>query len=272
MDEAIVDKVVARIMALLNKEPVCTDPKQVTMLFSGARAGTDAGLEAIRRLSKSKHGLTVMHTDAAKSIIPEEKVREAGATDIVGSGPWVDIAGLACRSDLLLIPTLTTRMAGILALGLMETPAATLVLRTLLAGKAVIAIKDGADPNGFVSEKIYGGKAGAAPALRAKLEGHLDTLSSFGVELVSESEFLVRMEQRLLTGPLTIQAASAPAPVRSAVSPSPAPSIGGGATIVTASELLPCTPGSAIRLGKGSRLTPQAEDTARRLRLKLEFA
>ena len=266
MDEAIVDKIVARILAQLAKEQISSEPKQVVMLFTGARAGTKAGLEAIRRLSGSKHSLTVMHTESARSIIPEDKVREAGATEIVGAGPWVDVAGLACKADLLLIPTLTTRMAGILALGLMDSPAATLVLRTLLAGKAVVAIKDGADPNGYVSEKIYGAKPGAAPALRAKLESYLAALSSFGVELVSEGDFLVRMERRLLTGPVSISTSNASVPVASR----PATQFG-GATIVTASELMHYVPGSTIRLGAGSRLTPQAEDTAKRLRLALEF-
>lgn len=264
MDEAVVDKIVARILAQLNNEPVSSAARKVTMLFCGARAGTEAGLEAVRRLSRSKHDLTVMHTEAAREIIPEETIRKAGATDFVGAGLWVDVAGLVCRSDLLLVPTLTTRMAGHLALGLMESSSATLILRMLLAGKPVVVIKDGADPDGWVSEKIYGAKAGAASALRNRLESNLAALTSFGADLVTEKDFLVTMERRLLTGSVTGCDAEMPA------TPTSATDVMGG--IVTAGELLRHAPDAVIRLAPGSRLTPQAEDTVRQLRLKLVFA
>jgi len=267
MDEAVVDKIVARILAQLNNEPVSSIARKVTMLFCGARAGTEAGLEAVRRLSRSKHDLTVMHTEAAREIIPEETIRKAGANDFVGAGLWVDVAGLVCKSDLLLVPTLTTRMAGHLALGLMESSSATLILRMLLAGKPVIVIKDGADPNGWVSEKIYGAKAGAASALRNRLESNLATLTSFGVDLVAEKDFLVTMERRLLTG-----SAVNPVGCGAEVPATPTSATDVMSGIVTAGELLRRAHGATVRIAPGSRLTPQAEDTVRQLRLKLVFA
>ncbi len=268
MDDAIIDKIIARVMAQLSGEHICTKPRQVLILFSGARAGTAAGLEAIRRLSASKHTVSVMLTQAATAIIGEKAIREAGACTAIVDDPRVDVAGLACQSDLILVPTLTTRMAGYLALGLMESPVATLILRALLAGKRVIAIKDGADPDSQVSRKIYGAVPGVSPALYARLNEHLETLTSYGVELVAESDFLLRLEQRLIALPRQSNAVSHQDKARS---PALAVQQAGAVEFITAGDLQRFARDQRIRLPIASRLTPQAEDVARQMRLEIEF-
>lgn len=268
MDDAIIDKIIARVMAQLSGEQICTKPRQVLVLFSGARAGTAAGLEAIRRLSASKHTVSVMLTQAATAIIGEKAIREAGACTIIIDDPRVDVAGLACQSDLILVPTLTTRMAGYLALGLMESPVATLILRALLAGKRVLAIKDGADPDSQISRKIYGAVPGAAPALYARLNAHLETLTSYGVELVTESDFLLRLEQNLIS--LQKQPEAVPSCGKESTLTLPVPQVG-AVEFITAGDLQRFAKDQRIRLPIASRLTPQAEDVARQMRLEIEF-
>ncbi|NJN94408.1 MAG: hypothetical protein HC875_10105 [Anaerolineales bacterium] len=274
VDEALVDKIVARILALINGEPVDTSPRRVLMLFSGASTGFVVGMEAIKRLTNSQHALTIVLTPSASQIITEAQVRKAGAGEIIGPNDWADAPGLVRQSDLVLIPTLSMNLAARLALGLMDSLISTLVIGSLLAGKAVVAVKDGADPNGNAG-RVFNAAAGAAPALRATLNGHLTSLASYGVELVSEGDFLVTVERRLLTGAV-VQAVSKTVTQPAFMVPPQFTSVetyqnGTKPNFITEAELLLLQPGSVLRLTPGSRLTPQAQDTARRLNLRLVF-
>ncbi|HMQ32819.1 MAG TPA: flavoprotein [Chloroflexaceae bacterium] len=261
-DQALIDKVTARILALLSGESVELAPRHVLMLFSGASTGFVAGMEAIRRLSGSAHTLTVVLSPAASQIITEAQARKAGAVAVLGPGQWADAPTLVREADLLLIPTLSMSVAARLALGLMDSLVATLTLGALLAGKPVVAIRDGAEPGGRGGE-VFGAVPGAAAPLRARLEGHLAALETFGVELVREPDFLLTMERRLIAG-------AAPRPAPGAALQTPTPAAAARAGFITEADLLGLMPGSTLRLAPGSRLTPQASDTAGRLRLVLE--
>lgn len=267
-DEAFIDKVVARVLAMLSGDPVELAPRHVLMLFSGASTGFVVGMESIRRLSGSPHSLTVVLSPSAAQIITEAHVRKAGAATIIGPTEWADAPGLVRAADLVLLPTLSMSMASRLALGLMDSLVTTLVLGALLAGKAVVAIRDGAEPSGMGGE-IFGADQGPASPLRTRLDAHLATLTSFGVELVYEPEFLLTVERRLLSGAarapvVALAPANSPRPAWAAAQPN-----GAQGGFITESDLLSLAPGSSLRLAPGSRLTPQAQDTAQRLRLAL---
>ncbi len=276
VDEILVDKIVARVMALLNGETIDSSPRRVLMLFSGASTGFVVGKEAIRRLADSSHKLTVVLTPSAAHIITEANIRQAGADDIVPPGTWVDAPGLVKQSDLVLVPTLSMNLAARLALGLMDSLISTLVIGSLLAGKPVVAVQDGADPNGNAG-LVFGATRGGAPALRAKLADHLKTLASYGVELVSEGDFLVTVERRLLTRAVAQPPNGDRKPQPSFMLGGKSPAIEtlsnsrGKTNFVTEADLLMLQPGSVLRLAPGSRLTPLADDTAKRLNLQLVF-
>lgn len=259
-DQALIDKIVARVLALLGGEPVDTSRRGVLMLFSGASTGYVVGMEAIRRLTSAEHSLTVVMTPAAYHIITPEQVRKAGATRIIVPGEWADAPGLVKQTDLVLIPTLSMNLAARLALGLMDSLITTLALGALLAGKAVVTVRDGADPNGNAG-LVFGAANGSAPLLRAALAGHLSTLRDYGMELVSEADFLFTVEQRLL-------APACPASSTNVLPAGTAP-MGRHASYVTAADLQAVPAGSTLRLAAGSRLTPQAQDLARRLNLSV---
>lgn len=273
-DDVVIDKIVARVMALISGEPVDLAPRHVLMLFSGASTGFVAGMEAIQRLSRSAHTLTVVLSPAASHIVTEDQVRKAGAVSIIGSGQWVDSPALVRESDLVLIPTLSMNVATRLALGLMDSLMSTVTLGALLAGKSVVAIRDGAEPAGKGGE-VFGAVEGAAAPLRAMLENHLATLESFGLELVNEPAFLTTVERRLITrGRSTLIQPTPVVVTPAAAAPVLAPINTGTlySGFITESDLLMLAPGSTLRLAPGSRLTPQAKDTAHRMRLILDQA
>jgi hypothetical protein len=267
-EQALIDKIVARVLALLRGETVNTSRRSVLLLFSGASTGYVVGMEAIRRLTNADHALTVVMTPAAHEIITPDKVKLAGATKIIGPGEWTDAPGLVRRTDLVLIPTLSMNLAARLALGLMDSLITTLALGSLMAGKAVVAVKDGADPFGNAG-RVFGATETAAPLLRQTLAGHLATLAAYGIEMVSEADFLFTMEQRLLADAAAGQGSAAATPFQASQPAMVAGSNGSKATFVTAQDLQGLPAGSAVRLATGSRLTPQAHDLARRLNLTL---
>ena len=175
-------------------------------------------------------------------------------------------------TDLVLIPTMSMNLSARLALGLMDSLITTLALGSLLAGKTVVAIKDGADPNGNAG-LVFGATETMAPVLRTTLAGHLTTLASYGIELVDERDFLFTVERRLLVkagAPQVIQANWA-GPQQSQKD-LPATAVGPSrlkTTFVTTGDLQALPVGATLRLATGSRLTPQAHDAARRLNLQL---
>lgn len=263
MDQAWIDEIVVKVVALIRAKMITAVPhKRVLMLFSGASTGYVVGMETIRMLTQAKHELTVFMTASAIHVVGEENVRQAGAAQIIGPKQWVNTPGLVRESDLVLVPTLSMNTAARLALGLMDSLFSTLVLGALLADKPVIAVCDGADPNGN-GGLIFSDTNDGSPALRAKMTQNLSTLIEYGVNLVSEEKFISTVLQQFQAG------AKKPRPV----SPLTMHHLieNGRSSILTAADLSSYQPGTVLHLPGSTRLTPLAKDSARTRNLKLIF-
>ena len=261
MEQALIDEIVAKVIAKLQTRMIAAVPKKrVLMLFSGASTGYVVGMEMINMLTQANHELTVFMTASALHVVGEENVRKAGAKEIIGPQQWVDTPGLVRQSDLVLVPTLSMNTAARLALGLMDSLFSTLVLGALLADKPVIAICDGADPYGK-GGLIFSDDFEGAPALRDQLTANLGTLIGYGVNLVGADQFATAVVRQLRTG------------VRPAA---PAPAVqrfegNGRSSVVSVEDLYAWQPGATLRLSSSSRLTPLARDYAEQQNLKLVF-
>jgi|SRR5690606_2889609 len=267
--ERIVREVVAELLA---RRQEAQRPRRVLALFSGASTGYLVGMEAIHGLAAAGHKVTAVLSPAASHVIGVDKVEAAGAHFVVKPGSWVCAPDVINRSDLILVPTVTMNLAARLAAGLMDSLLSTLILGGLLAGKPVLAVRDGADPYGN-GGLVFGETHATAPALRRQLSRNLETLATFGITLVGEEEFLPAM-WRLLEGSPAVSANGAgPIPQAAAPAPaaSPAPQANGRVHFITETDLLTMQPGSVVRLAPGCRLTPLAQDTARRLNLQLSY-
>jgi hypothetical protein len=151
-----------------------------------------------------------------------------------------------------------------------------------LAGKPVLAVRDGADPYGN-GGLIFGDRVNHAPALRWQFSRNLETLVRFGITLVGEKEFLPAMWQLLRKKPPlpdgdgAVPASSNGALLSAAgtaarqMEPPPAPAANGSVHFITETDLLTLQPGATIRLNPACRLTPLAQDTARRMNIKLLY-
>lgn len=266
MDRALVTEIVKQVIAQLR---AAAPSHRVLTLFSGASTGFVAGMEAIKLMTADGHQVTVVFTPSAVNIITEEHARKAGATEIILPNQWVDAPSLAQNTDLVLVPTLSMNTAARLALGLMDNLITTLVMGALLAGKPVLAIRDGADPYGKAGQ-VFGTADGVATALKDKLTQNLDTLTTFGIDLINERDFLATVEARLI-GVDLVATPPAPTVTHPAHKPLPVsiPASSGGTLYITQHDLLTLAPGSSITVPPEARFTPLAQDTVKRLRLNV---
>ncbi len=256
MDEALIAQIVARVMALLNSRQAVAPRRNVLAIFSGASAGQQEGLEAIRQLAAAGHNVTAVLSGAGRYLVGEERAQSAGASRVIGPDTWVCVPELVREADLVLIPALSMNLAAHLALGLLDSLPSTLVIGALLAGKPVVAVRDGADPAGSGGQ-VFGAN-NAAPALRARLAGNLKTLASYGIELVGQGEFLAAVQRHVQGRGIS------PSPV---VGPNQ-PHVAAG--ILTHADLANLEPGAVLHLAPGTRLTPLAYETVARLGITIE--
>lgn len=263
MEQALIEKIVAKVVTLVQAKMIAAVPQQrVLILFSGASTGYVVGMDMIKMLVQANHNLTVFMTASAIHVVGVENVQKAGAKEIISPNQWVDTPGLVRETDLVLVPTLSMSTAARLALGVMDSLFSTLVLGALLANKPVIAICDGADPYGQGGLIFSDNNEGAA-VLRNKMVENLGTLIDFGVNLVAEEKFMMRVIQQMQAG--DHQAIVSPsAPVQRI-------SGNGRSTILTESDLINYQTGTILHLPANTRLTPLAQDNAKKRNLKLLF-
>lgn len=257
MDDTLIVQIVLRVLARLNLGPFKVPAKNVLVIFSGASSGYLAGEEAMTWLARAGHRVTSVLTPSAEVMLGAERSRKAGAHVVIDTHTWADSPGLVRAADLVLLPTLSMNLATHLALGMLDSLVTTLIIGARLAGKPVVAIRDGADLDGPAG--MIFGNGQAAPALRAQIQGHLAILASFGIELVSEHDFQLAVERHLSGQPRR----AAPAATMMAV-----PYLSG---VITQADLAPFRDGTTVRLAAGSRVTALARETAHRLGIKLVF-
>lgn len=258
MDTVLIARIVAQVMAILQANGHGPSGRKVLEIFSGASSGQQVGLTAIRQLVDGGHHVTVVFTPAGQTMVGEERVRAAGAQQIIKPGSWVDAPGLVREADVVLLPTLSMNFAAHLAMGLLDSVPATLIIGALLAGKPVAAVRDGADPNG-PGGRVFGA-GNAAPALRSQLAGNLKTLASYGMDLVAEADFLASVERLVALGPVPLAVPEPSSNDRQVAAP-----------LITQADLAGLPEGAVLRVGPGSRLTPLARDTATTLGIELVF-
>jgi hypothetical protein len=265
VDEQLLIQMVVRVLAML-KAPSAAPRKRALVLFGGASAGWQAGLDAIAMLAHEGHAVTAVLTSSAAAILGEGKIREAGADQVILPGVFADAPALVKAHDLVLIPTLSMNLAAKLALGLFDSLPATLALGALLAGKPVLAVRDGADPDGS-GGRVWGA-TGAAATLRARLSANLKALETYGIRLLAADEFVPAVQQYLSTSYTPLVRSSAAAESRSSGGAAQAGPVV-AAAVITQADIAHLGEGGLLRIPKGSRLTPLAQETANRLRLEV---
>ncbi|MFM8319853.1 MAG: flavoprotein [Chloroflexota bacterium] len=264
MDQAQIDQLVQQVLDRLLQRMIAAAPRRsVLMLFSGAGTGYVVGMQAIQWLAQAGYPLTVVMTASARHVIGEDNVRKAGAQRLLAEGEWANSPKLVAETEVVLMPTLSMNTAAHLALGMMDSLIATLALGALLGGKPVLAVCDGANPYG-PGGRVFGPSNDAAPLLRARLAENLATLASYGMQMVGNDAFLPGLARLLYLGSTPTAPAPAAAPHKPVYSAGPV-------TMLTHADMTAFPTGATVRLARGARLTPLAQEAVFRQELTLVY-
>ncbi|OIP06325.1 MAG: hypothetical protein AUJ96_09380 [Armatimonadetes bacterium CG2_30_66_41] len=161
--------------------------KPVVALFTGATANADAALKQMASLAPRNVRITAVLSHSAEQLLGQERLRQAGCFDSFCAPSDLTAATEAVSAcSLLVVPTLTSNTAAKVALGLLDSVPAQLIVQALAAGKPVIAAGDDADPRSGTWR--YAGLAEQAPSLADLLKNHLNTLQRHGVRVVPLEE------------------------------------------------------------------------------------
>ncbi|AOT71338.1 flavoprotein [Geosporobacter ferrireducens] len=173
----IVEEVLRRLQNL---------PKTALVIFTGATEGFEEGLHEVTKLRNDGWQIKVLFSQGAQRALKVESVRKALAVDEIHFENEIsDLEQYYGHADMVVLPTLTLNTAVKTSLGIADTTVTSILSQGLLRGIPIIAAKNGCDPV-HLSRQNNGRKKANAVYVE-KMTGHLETLKSYGIQLVDAS-------------------------------------------------------------------------------------
>lgn len=259
--EKLVELVTAEVLRRLQQPqgqqalPAAASPQQALVIFTGGSIGLEPGLEELQTLQSQGIAYTVVLSKAAETIVGESWIKEKLGNDIpvvTASSPY---PGKYLRqADIVLVPVLTQNTAAKLAHTLADTLVTTLILQALMLGKPVIAAKNAADPqDGWRIQKSMNQMS---PALYAALENNLKKIESYGITLTPVAQLAAAAQQLLGKSAAAVTAAVLPAAKKQVLDAAFFRQAANSGT-------------TAVRVARGSIITPLARDVAGECHIEL---
>lgn len=161
-------------------------PKTALVIFTGATAGFEEGLQEVIKLKNDGWQIKVLFSQGAQRTLKVEAVRKALAVDEIHFENEIsDLEQYYGHADVVVLPTLTLNTAVKASLGIADTPVTSILSQGLLRGIPIVAARNGCDPVYLSNQNNGRKKANAVYA--EKMIGYLETLKSYGVQLIDAS-------------------------------------------------------------------------------------
>lgn len=264
-NEKLVELVTAEVLRRLNlqKGLAATQPDspqhKVLAIFTGGTIGLDTSLEEIKALQAINTGLTVVLSEAAEKIIGINWIKEKLGSHVQVVTTQSPYPGQYLRAaDIVIVPVLTQNTAAKLAYTLSDTMVSTLIFQALMLGKPVIAAQNAADPeDGWRRQK---GMEKAPPGLKQALLGNLNTLQSYGIQLVPVESLAEKAKEKLIPE-LTLQVVQGP-------EKSSKRKVIDADTVRRAAQRSVTT----LSVSQGTLITPLARDIARECNIEIIYS
>lgn len=202
--------IMAQILAERVIQKLLERQKRALVVCTGSDMGLEAGLESLRML-RLQEGFSyrVILSRSAAEILDTQAVRLALEPEEFWIGkPPEPPEILTARYDTVLVPAMTVNTAAHVAACMADTPAAAIILDSLMRGKNVVVAVDGCCPDN--PGRIQGGFR-MTPALREKLLKNKETLRDYGAVLTT-SDQLGKAALKAVTDFMTVQAPARPEP------------------------------------------------------------
>ncbi|SFL36407.1 flavoprotein [Pelosinus propionicus] len=266
-NEEMVQLVTAEILRQLQQNPVIAQGQSVQIkhkalvIFTGGTIGFEQGLAEIKKLQGLCFAITAVLSAAAEQILGIERVTEALGSHIDIVTAHSPYPGKALReADIVIVPVLTQNTAAKLSHTLSDTMVSTLILQGLMMGKPVIAAYNAADP--LDSWRAQYTMGNSSPGLIKALQGNLQKLADFGMELVPVESIAAVSQKRLCQEAQMKVSHTTEQPVSKSTHKK---TVLDAAAIQTAAQ----NGTKSITVPKGAILTPLARDIARECGVEL---
>ena len=145
--------------------------KRILTLVAGATGGGTTGFAALEPLLRQGYRLIVVASAAALGIYGRENLASLTGQPEILDGSEGCPPELVQTVEFVYLPVVSANLIGKLAGGIYDEPLATLIFHALMAGKEVIGVADGAQPDGseFRRRGFANPPAGLAELLNVNL-------------------------------------------------------------------------------------------------------
>lgn len=179
MDETMVRRIVMEALRAMYGE---TQPKRkILALCCGGILGAQAAAEQLRIIENEGYEITAVFTKNAEELFGVNSKSMPQMPGRVIPGESVVSLQLLAEIDVVAIPVLTFNTMAKIAAGISDNPVTDLVRTALMQGKAIVAAKEGCDPE----NRLF---AATGPAYRQRIQQNLELVKGYGLCLVPAQE------------------------------------------------------------------------------------
>lgn len=185
--QSIVERVLKKLVA---------EKKTALVVFTGGASGFNESLEELRKMLRDGWNLKVALSTSAEYIFTPELIKkQLGIDEVYLETENTGLKPLYEDASILILPTLTTNTAAKVACGITDTMTTNLVLQGITSGISVIATTDSSDLTH--TDRTQLGLDNYPKAYKKMFESYLDTLESFGIELVKSTDIYQAVQKRV---------------------------------------------------------------------------
>lgn len=184
MDEEKIRRIVMEVLRTMDKEP---QPKgRILALCCAGILGAHAAAEQLRVIENEGYEITTVFTKNAEELfcVNSKSMPQMPGRVIPGEG--VVSLQLLAEIDVVVIPVLTFNTMAKIAAGISDNPVTDLVRTALMQGKAIVAAKEGCDPD----NRLF---AAIGWAYRQCIRQNLELVKGYGLCLIPARELAQRV-------------------------------------------------------------------------------
>ncbi len=184
MDEEKIRRIVMEVLRTMYKEP---QPKgRILALCCAGILGAHGAAEQLRIIENEGYEITTVFTKNAEELFGADSKSMPQMPGRVIPGDRVVSLQLLAEIDVVAIPVLTFNTMTKVAAGISDNPVTDLIRTALMQGKAILAAKEGCDPD----NRLF---AAAGLAYRQRIRQNLDLVKGYGLCLIPARELAQRI-------------------------------------------------------------------------------
>lgn len=176
--EEVIERIVNEVMARLESKN-----KNALVVFTGGLIGLDKALPQLKQLLEDGWRMKFLLSRSAEYVITPSQIKEQlGVDEVLLERELQGLRTLTEGINKLIIPVLTLNSAVKIAQGIADSAVTNIASHALMTGIPIVAAKDACDLRNPV--RLQMGMNQTPAAYLDKMQGHLDTLESYGIQLV----------------------------------------------------------------------------------------